>query len=46
MNTAYIYLTTNSEENKEVMNLKRCKEEFMGRFGKRKRKGENDVIVL
>lgn len=41
-----MYLTTNSEENKEVMNLKTCKEEYMGRFGKRKRKGENDVIVL
>lgn len=41
-----MYLTTNSEENKEVMNLKMCKEEYMGKFGKRKRKWENNVIAL
>lgn len=39
-----MYLTTNSEEKKEVMNLKMCKEGCIGRFGKRE--GEKRCIMI
>lgn len=41
----HIYVHSITINKKEVMNFKESKEDYMGRSGERKRKGENVIII-